>query len=84
MLILKIKTFIKSVFFHIYAGLPKATQSEINSRYEICISCDNFHSEDSLCLLCGCNLSNKKQFLNKLAWADQECPANKWQKISRR
>lgn len=30
------------------------------------------------CKLCGCNLSDKKVFLNKLAWKDQKCPADKW------
>jgi hypothetical protein len=29
-------------------------------------------------LVCGCNLNKKQIFMNKLAWADQECPVGKW------
>jgi hypothetical protein len=32
-------------------------------------------------MVCGCAISNKKIFLNKLAWADQECPIGKWKKL---
>jgi hypothetical protein len=39
-----------------------------------------YNKQDSTCLMCGCNLSKKKVFLNKLAWADQECPLGKWKK----
>ena len=79
----KIKTFLKSLFFHIYAGFPKSKQDEINYRYEICITCEMYHKELKQCLMCGCNISNKKIFMNKLAWADQECPLKKWNKIKR-
>lgn len=65
----KIKLFIKSLFFHISRGLPKSTQEEINNRYKICIKCESFLNNE--CLECGCNINNKKIFLNKLAWADQ-------------
>ena len=33
------------------------------------------------CSICGCNINTKKKFMNKLAWADQECPIGKWKKI---
>jgi len=75
-LFLRIKTFLKSLYFHIQAGLPKSSQNLINKRYDICIKCDKF--ENNQCLVCGCNLSRKKVFLNKLAWADQKCPLEKW------
>ena len=42
--------------------------------------CEEFNKEYSICNICGCNLNNKKEFFNKLAWADQECPAGKWPK----
>jgi len=83
MLILKIKTFIKSLWFHVASGLPKATQEQINERYLICIKCEHFKIKKSECGICGCNVNKKKIFLNKLAWADQECPINKWNKILR-
>lgn len=84
MTILKIKTFIKSLWFHIRLGLPKSTQSEINYRYNICLSCESFDKSNEECLECGCNVNNKKIFMNKLAWADQHCPLNKWSAIEKK
>jgi uncharacterized paraquat-inducible protein A len=83
MLILKFKTFLKSLWFHISSGLPKSTQEEINYRYSICLACEKFKKNKSECGVCGCNINRKKVFLNKLAWADQECPIHKWSKITR-
>ena len=80
-LLLKIKTFINSLVFHISRGLPKSTQEQIDYRWKICKSCPEFDAQNSQCHICGCNLSNKKQFINKLAWADQECPMKYWHKI---
>lgn len=76
--LVKIKLFIKSLLFHIGAGFPKSTQQQINHRYNICSDCDKFDRIHSECLECGCNINNKRIFLNKLAWADQECPLKKW------
>lgn len=81
MTILKIKIFLKSLLFHIYNGFPKSTMFQINERYNICESCDSFDKINSECNICGCNVNKKKVFLNKLAWADQECPIGKWKKI---
>jgi hypothetical protein len=83
MLILKIKTFLKSLWFHIAAGLPKSTEQEIYDRYTVCINCEKFKPLKEECGVCGCNITNKSVFLNKLAWADQECPIGKWSKIHR-
>lgn len=74
----RIITFLKSLLWHVSLGMPKSSQKEINDRYSICLSCDMFDSNNSQCLVCGCNINNKKIFLNKLAWADQKCPLNKW------
>ena len=82
MLILKIKTFIKSLFFHVYNGFPKSTREQILQRYSICVSCNEYDKKLSECSICGCNINTKKIFMNKLAWADQECPIGKWGKIS--
>lgn len=78
----RIRVFAKSLFFHIYAGFPKSTNEQIQYRYDICLGCDSFDKTLSQCTICGCNINNKKMFLNKLAWADQECPLEKWKKIS--
>lgn len=84
MFLLRVKTFIKALFWHIYSGSPKANRLEINNRYLVCIGCDKFNKIKSQCDVCGCLIKNKQVFLNKLAWADQECPLGKWQKITRK
>lgn len=78
MFLIRLKTFLKSLFWHINNGLPKSSQETINLRYKICVSCDKFDQKNNQCLVCGCNINNKRQFLNKLAWLDQKCPLNKW------
>jgi hypothetical protein len=82
MIFKKIKTFIKSIIFHIGHGMPKSSQVLINARYDICLSCDSFDKNNAECMECGCNINNRRIFMNKLAWADQECPLNKWNKIN--
>lgn len=76
----RILTFIRSLIFHIYSGSPKSSQEQINTRYSICQNCEYYDKELSQCGVCGCNISKKKIFMNKLAWADQECPKGKWGK----
>ena len=83
MLLLKIQTFLKSLLFHICKGFPKTNNSEILYRYNICLVCDNFNSIKYEFTIWGCAISKQSKFLNKLAWADQECPLNKWPKIER-
>lgn len=78
----KILRFAKSLWWHIWAGFPKSTSEQIISRYKICLSCDEYDQKNSQCMICGCNLGTKRIFMNKLAWADQECPLGKWSKIS--
>lgn len=78
MFLLRLQIFLKSLFWHISRGLPKSSLKIIKTRYKICVSCSSFDQQHSQCIECGCNISNKKQFLNKLAWADQECPLGKW------
>jgi uncharacterized paraquat-inducible protein A len=75
---MKILNFLRALFWHVYAGSPKSSNKLIMERYEICYSCDFFDEKESQCLQCGCNINTKKIFLNKLAWADQKCPLNKW------
>jgi hypothetical protein len=78
MLLIRISTFIKSLVWHVSRGLPKSSKDTIASRYSLCIACDSYDKENKQCSQCGCNISNKSIFLNKLAWADQKCPLNKW------
>lgn len=74
----KIITFTKSLVWHIHAGLPKSSQSLIDNRYGICLQCEFYDKLNSQCLVCGCNINQKRIFMNKLAWQDQQCPKNKW------
>lgn len=74
----KLLTFSKALFWHIYAGFPKSSQSLIDQRFDICSSCDMFDHNNSQCLHCGCNINKEKIFMNKLAWSDQKCPLEKW------
>lgn len=78
----KILKFIKALWWHVNAGMPKADKQQILERYNICLDCEYMDKKKSQCLQCGCNLSTKKIFMNKLAWADQECPIMKWNKIN--
>jgi hypothetical protein len=77
-LLYKIKTFIKGLIWHAYAGFPKSSQQLINERHTICSGCEVFDTKNSQCLECGCNINTRKVFMNKLAWADQKCPIDKW------
>lgn len=83
MWLIKLKTFLKSLIFHIYAGSPKSTKYEILNRLSFCTSCEHFNTKREECGICGCAISDKSIFMNKLAWADQECPVGKWGKIIR-
>lgn len=74
----KILTFLKSLFWHVYAGFPKSSQKLIDERYTVCISCELFDNKANQCMVCGCNINTKKIFMNKLAWKDQKCPEGKW------
>lgn len=80
--LIRLKTFVKSLIWHIQRGLPKSSQEDINYRFAICVSCDSYDSKNAQCLECGCNINNKSIFLNKLAWADQECPLGKWHSLT--
>jgi hypothetical protein len=81
MFITRLQTFAKSLIWHISRGFPKSSKKQILQRYEICISCDKYDKKNTQCLACGCNISTKKTFLNKLAWADQQCPIGKWDRV---
>lgn len=81
MLLIRLKTFLKSLFWHINNGLPKSSKQVLNYRFQICQSCSSYDALHHQCLECGCSINNKQIFLNKLAWADQKCPLNKWDSV---
>lgn len=75
---IRLQTFIKSLIWHISRGMPKSSQELINYRLHICQNCSDYDNKEQQCMLCGCNINNRKIFLNKLAWKDQSCPIKKW------
>lgn len=86
----RLTNFSKSAIKHVAAGNPTCTVEEIEERHAICKSCEWYRKKtnkpnEGICghIACGCNLSAENIFLNKLAWADQECPVHKWGKINR-
>lgn len=74
----RVVLFFRSLFWHVSRGCPKSSRELINQRYAICLACNMHDSINQQCKECGCNINNKKVFLNKLAWRDQQCPLNKW------
>lgn len=57
---------------HLLNGAPTCTQEQIDERLAACSACPFFVNRR--CELCGCCADGEKKFLNKLAWADQQCP----------
>ena len=79
----KIVNFIPAITIHTVDGFKEVTQEEIDRRFKICQECPLYKKlgEDSgICThrSCGCNVGQEKKFLNKLAWASERCPINKW------
>lgn len=68
----KAANFASAATKHILAGRPKASPEQIQERLAICQACDLF--ENNHCKQCGCACNSRSVFMNKLAWADQECP----------
>ena len=54
----------------------QCSQEQIDNRLAICQTCE-FYQNNS-CLKCGCTLNRDKNYMNKLLWADQRCPVDKW------
>lgn len=72
----KAKNFAKAAVSHIAAGMPLASDEEIDRRFAICQSCPFL--KDNACTKCGCPVAREKKFISKLAWADQKCPEGHW------
>lgn len=61
---------------HVAAGMPLASEEEVARRFSICQTCE--HYDGKSCRMCGCPVVREKQFLSKLSWAKERCPAGKW------
>ena len=76
----KIKNFASATVSHVAAGMPMCSDEEIIRRHDICLTCE--HLRDNACQLCGCPVARAAGYVSKLSWADQECPAGKWGKVT--
>lgn len=72
----KARNFAVAAAQHVAAGMPTCTDDEIIRRHDICMACEFF--QDSACTKCGCPVKRDRQYISKLAWADQSCPVGKW------
>jgi hypothetical protein len=75
-LLQKAANFATSAAAHVAAGMPQASQEQIDARFAICQTCDQF--DGKACRLCGCPVVREKAFVSKLSWANEKCPAGKW------
>jgi len=75
-LIGKAWNFASSAAKHIAAGMPQATQEQIDARFAVCQACELF--DGRACTKCGCPVIREKAFLSKLSWAHEKCPVGKW------
>ena len=64
------KNFGKSVIKHVSNGMQNAPEHIVNSRLEICGSCE--HLSEDRCSKCGCFVAMKA------SWSSEECPVQKW------
>lgn len=72
----KAANFATSAARHVAAGMPQASQEQIDQRFAICQQCELF--DGKACTKCGCPVVREKQFVSKLSWANERCPVGKW------
>lgn len=75
-LLQKVANFAVSAAKHAAAGMPLSSDEEVARRFAICQQCE--HYDGKACKKCGCPVKRERQFLSKLAWANESCPAGKW------
>lgn len=78
----KVANFAKAAISHASTGFPQCSRDEILQRHEICTACEHYQNES--CAKCGCPITRDRQFLSKLAWADQSCPVGKWGPVAKK
>ena len=72
----KAANFATSAVKHVAAGAPRCSQEQVDARFVICQGCEFF--DGRACTKCGCPIVREKQFISKLSWANEKCPAGKW------
>lgn len=80
----KIINFTKAAINHAINGNPVVDEEVMKRRLKICKSCPlfklNTNEVGGVCThsSCGCTIQDNLNYLNKIAWADQKCPIDKW------
>lgn len=86
-LINRVTNFVAAVTQHAIAGNPTVSEKTMKERLAICKECPlfklNTNAVGGVCTheTCGCNVQDNLNYLNKIAWADQKCPIDKWGKV---
>lgn len=75
-LLQKAANFAAAAASHVAAGMPQASQEQIDARFAICQTCDLF--DGRACTKCGCPIVREKAYISKLSWAGERCPVGKW------
>jgi hypothetical protein len=77
----------KATARHIVSGMKHCTEEQKAERYRKCSSnpCGLFrkYGEGGICAhdSCGCYIRSHGKFMDKLSWAESECPEGFWDKI---
>lgn len=84
----RVKNLGKAAARHIVTGRRHCTDEEKQERFNKCQSnvCGRFivHGPGGICAHedCGCYIRSNGRFLDKLSWADSECPEGYWGPIT--
>jgi len=82
----RVVNFVAAAAQHAIAGNPVVSEKVLQERLKICQACELFKRNQNeiggVCThsSCGCNIQDNLNYLNKIAWADQQCPIGKWGK----
>jgi hypothetical protein len=80
----KAVNFTKACAKHVANRGRQCTDEEIATRYAKCMACPGGYMRCCRCNhpSCGCKISPKRKFVNKLSWASESCPIGEWGAIT--
>lgn len=61
-----------SIVKYVTSGMRQVEEEKRKERFDICVSCDRYNSENKTCLECGCYVEIKTR------WPQESCPLQKW------
>lgn len=76
----RIKNFVVAWAKHIWKRNPMCSEKETARRFSICQKCPDGLLVDGYCRHqeCGCPITMRGIYFNKLHWKDQHCPMHYW------